>query len=80
MRRASKTGRKKRVRRRMRPKVCRFCEDRVKHIDFKEIDVLRRFVTEKGRMIPSRITGNCKDHQKILAVAIKRARNLALLR
>jgi small subunit ribosomal protein S18 len=73
-----KTG-KKRRRRPVRPKVCRFCEDGILYIDFKDTDGLGRYVTEKGRILPRRITGTCRDHQKMLARAIKRARNCALM-
>ena len=61
-------------------KVCAFCEDRnLKTIDYKDVNRLRKFVTEKGKIIPSRQTGTCAKHQRELTVAIKRARNMALL-
>jgi small subunit ribosomal protein S18 len=70
----------KRRRRYSRPKTCRPCEDKIqKQIHFKNIDLLRRYVTEKGKIIPRRITGNCPYCQKAFAAAIKRARNLALI-
>lgn len=59
-------------------KVCAFCEDK-KAIDYKDVNRLRKFVTEKGKIIPSRQTGTCARHQRELTVAIKRARNIALL-
>jgi small subunit ribosomal protein S18 len=59
-------------------KVCRFCTQKLK-IDYKEPDTLRRFVTERGKILPRRITGTCAKHQRELAEAIKRARILALL-
>jgi len=62
-----------------RKKVCRFCTDRVQLIDFKEADVLKKFLTEKGKIIPRRITGACAKHQRILARAIKRARHSGFL-
>jgi small subunit ribosomal protein S18 len=62
----------------VRVKVCRLCENHVKGIDFKDVDLLRRYQTEKGRILPRRITGTCHLHQKMLAKAIKQARNLAL--
>lgn len=62
-----------------KPKSCRFCEAKVRYIDFKDVDTLSRFQTEKGKIMPRRITGNCPDHQKMLAIAIKRARVLALV-
>jgi len=61
-----------------RKKVCKFCAQKLK-IDYKDIDVLRRFVTERGKILPRRITGSCAKHQRRLAVAIKRARALAYL-
>ena len=61
-------------------KVCAFCEDKnCKFIDYKDANRLRKFVTEKGKIIPSRQTGTCARHQRELTVAIKRARNIALL-
>ncbi len=62
----------------MRKKVCRLCEDAVKEVDFNDADNLRRYQTEKGKILPRRITGNCLDHQKMLAAAIKRARELSI--
>ncbi len=63
----------------VRRKVCRFCADKVRDIDYKQIQVLRAFLTETGKILSSRITGNCARHQRGLSRAIKRARNLALL-
>ena len=65
--------------RRQKRKVCSFCVDKVVAVDYKETARLRRYVTERGKMLPRRITGNCAHHQRQLTVAIKRARNLALL-
>ncbi len=62
-----------------RRKVCRFCADKESHIDFKDTRGLLSFVTERGKVIPSRITGNCAKHQRQLTTAIKRARAVALL-
>lgn len=62
-----------------RKKVCRFCADKVPLIDYKEGERLSRFLTEKGKIIGRRITGNCAKHQRMLARAIKRARHVALL-
>ena len=62
-----------------RRKVCRFCADKGLKIDYKDIKVLYQFVTERGKITPSRITGNCARHQRELTVAIKRAREVALL-
>ena len=62
-----------------RTKVCRFCADRSLRMDYKEPDILRSFVTERGKIVPRRISGNCAKHQRELTTAIKRARNIALL-
>ena len=62
-----------------KPKICRFCEAKVRYIDFKDAETLMKFQTEKGKIMPRRITGTCPDHQKMLAVAIKRARIVALV-
>lgn len=64
---------------RPRRKVCSFCVDKVTHIDYKEVDTLRRFVDNHGKIIPRRKTGTCAKHQRRLALAIKQARHLALL-
>ena len=63
-----------------RPKVCRFTEEGVLYIDYKDVDTLNRYVTEKGRILPRRITGTSPNHQKMLAKAIKRARNIGLMK
>ncbi len=65
--------------RRPRKKVCSFCVDKVESIDYKEIGRLRKYVTERGKILPRRISGNCAKHQRQLTIAIKRARNVALL-
>ena len=65
--------------RRPRRKVCSFCVDKVEHIDYKDVAKLRRFITERGKILPRRISGNCAKHQRQMTVAIKRARNIALL-
>ena len=65
--------------RRPRRKVCSFCVDKVDHIDYKDVAKLRRFVTERGKILPRRISGNCAKHQRQVTFAIKRARNIALL-
>jgi small subunit ribosomal protein S18 len=62
-----------------RRKICRFCADSGLLIDYKDSKSLRMFTTERGKIIPRRISGNCAKHQRILTVAIKRARNIALL-
>ena len=65
--------------RRPRRKVCTFCVDKVEHIDYKDVAKLRRFITERGKILPRRISGNCATHQRQETVAIERARNIALL-
>jgi small subunit ribosomal protein S18 len=63
----------------VRRKVCRFCADKDIVIDFKDTRALSSFITERGKVVPSRITGNCAKHQRQLTTAIKRARAVALL-
>ena len=74
-------GAKRQCRRRSpaKPKICRFCEAKVSYIDFKDAETLAKFQTEKGKIMPRRITGTCLDHQKMLATAVKRARIIALV-
>ena len=62
-----------------RPKFCQFCADKHLAIDYKQSDVLRRFITDDGKIRPRRQTGTCAKHQRILAAAVKRARQIALL-
>lgn len=62
-----------------RKKVCRFCADKTQKVDYKDYGTLKYFVTERGKIIPRRISGSCALHQRELAIAIKRARQLALL-
>jgi small subunit ribosomal protein S18 len=62
-----------------RKKSCRFCTEKLDAIDYKDILRLKRFTTEKGKILPSRMTGNCAKHQRGVAAAIKRARYVALL-
>jgi len=65
--------------RRKKRRQCNFCADKIEHIDYKEIPRLRRYITERGKILPRRITGNCAHHQRQLTTAIKRARVIALL-
>ena len=62
-----------------RRKVCQFCVDKVEFIDYKDVAKIRKFVTENGKIIPSRQTGTCSKHQRDLTTAIKRARYMGLL-
>jgi small subunit ribosomal protein S18 len=65
--------------RRQKRKVCSFCVDHVQDIDYKETAKLRKYITERGKILPRRISGNCAVHQRQLTMAIKRARQIALL-
>lgn len=65
--------------RRPKKKVCSFCVDKVSSVDYKEANRLRRYITDRGKILPRRITGNCARHQRQLTVAIKRSRNIAIL-
>ena len=73
-----KMGRGKGSKAFFKKKVCRFCVQKLK-IDYKDADTLRRFITERGKILPRRITGTCAKHQRALAVSIKQARIIALL-
>jgi small subunit ribosomal protein S18 len=77
--RARKKARRQRKKGFVRRKVCRFCADKHLSIDYRDAKTLRLFLTETGKMIPRRISGNCAKHQRPLATAIKRARILALV-
>ena len=65
--------------RKARKKVCGFCVDKFENIDYKDIARLRRYISQRGKILPRRVTGTCARHQRELTVAIKRARHLALL-
>ena len=62
-----------------RKKVCIFCQDKVNDIDYKDVAKLRKFISERAKILPRRVSGNCALHQRQLTVAIKRARQMALL-
>ena len=64
---------------RRRKKVCVFCADKSATIDYKDANKLKRYISERGKILPRRITGNCAKHQRALTVAIKRARHIALM-
>ena len=70
----------KKRKKKIRVKPCVFCEQATNYIDFKDAEVLMKFQSEGGRILPSRITGICQNHQKQLMKAIKRARNLAIVK
>ncbi len=63
----------------VRRKVCRFCVDKAPFIDYKDIKILRFFITERGKILPRRISGNCARHQRDATIAIQRGRNIAML-
>ncbi len=65
--------------RKSRKKVCNFCVDKVEYIDYKDVSKLRRFLSERAKILPRRVTGTCAHHQRELTTAIKRARHVALL-
>lgn len=75
----SRTKKRRMKRRIAKPKICRLCENKIAYIDFKDAELLKKFQTEKGRILPRRITGTCLKHQKMLAVAVKRARIVSLV-
>ena len=64
---------------RIRRKKCKLCVDKIKTVDYKNTDFLNNFITERGKIIPRRVNGNCAKHQRQLSVALKRARRIALL-
>lgn len=63
----------------VRKKVCRFCVDKTPFIDYKDMKTLRFFITERGKILPRRISGNCARHQREVTVSVQRCRNIALL-
>ncbi len=63
----------------VKKKVCRFCVDKAPFIDYKDVKTLKMFITERGKILPRRISGTCSSHQRELTTAIKRSRNIALL-
>ncbi len=65
--------------RRPRRRICSFCADGASNIDYKDIDKLRRYLSERGKILPRRVTGNCAHHQRMMTQAIKRSRMVALL-
>lgn len=75
------TGRKpeRKKRRFIRKRKCRFCGEKIDHVDYKRSDILQRYITERGKILTRRFSGNCAKHQRQVAAAVKRARFLALL-
>jgi len=70
---------KKPVKRPQRRRVCQFCVDKATEIDYKDVNKIRKYITEKGKILPRRMSGVCAKHQRELATSIKRARQMALL-
>lgn len=64
---------------RRKKKICGFCVEKIAVIDFKDTPRLKKYITERGKILPRRISGNCAHHQRMLTVSLKRARNMALL-
>ena len=77
--RGPRAGGEKRRRFQVRKKVCRFCVDKTPFIDYKDVKTLRFFITERGKILPRRISGNCARHQREVTVAVQRCRNIALI-
>ena len=77
--RDSRPGGDRKKRFQVRKKVCRFCVDKAPFIDYKDLKTLKFFITERGKILPRRISGNCARHQREITVAIQRSRNIALL-
>jgi len=75
----SEAAAKKQKGRKTRKRVCAFCVDKIDRVDYKDVVKLKKYITERGKILPRRISGNCARHQRQLTVAIKRARHLALL-
>ena len=64
---------------RRKKRVCQFCVDKITSIDYKEIAKLRKYISERGKILPRRVTGNCAKHQRAMTMNVKRARHLALM-
>ena len=77
--RSERMDRAPRGNKRSRKKVCAFCVDKVEEINYKDVAKLRRYMSERAKIVPRRVTGTCAHHQRQLTVAIKRARHVALL-
>ena len=64
---------------RRRRKVCVFCSEKAKPIDYKDVATIKKYISERGKILPRRLTGNCAEHQRDITLAVKRARHIALL-
>lgn len=65
--------------RRGKRRICSFCVDKMETVDYKDVPRLKKYITERGKILPRRISGNCAKHQRMLTLAVKRSRNIALL-
>lgn len=65
--------------RRGKRRICNFCVDKMESVDYKDVPRLKKYITERGKILPRRISGNCAKHQRMLTLAVKRARNIAIL-
>ena len=74
-----RTERNDRRNRKSRKKVCAFCMDKIENIDYKDVPILKRYLSDRAKIIPRRVTGTCARHQRQLTVAVKRARHVAFL-
>lgn len=77
--RTERTDRNDRRNRKSRKKVCAFCMDKIENIDYKDVPRLKRFLSDRAKIVPRRVTGTCARHQRQLTVAVKRARHVAFL-
>ena len=75
----AKKREEKKSKRILRKKPCRMCKDKITAVDFKEVEMLRRYISDRGKIIPPRLTGNCAKHQRMVSNGIKKARLAALL-
>ncbi|MCL1987687.1 MAG: 30S ribosomal protein S18 [Firmicutes bacterium] len=64
---------------RRKKKVCVFCQEKINHVDYKDVPKLKRYISERGKILPRRISGNCAKHQRKLTVSIKQSRHMALM-
>ncbi len=69
----------KKFRGRRKKRVCEFCSEKATTIDYKDTNKLKRYISERGKILPRRVTGNCAKHQRAMTIAVKRARHIALL-
>ena len=78
-RRAPRSSKSAKSLRPRKKKYCQFCADKVKYLDYKDVSMLRKFLSERGKIRARRVTGNCSEHQRLVALAVKNAREMALL-